>query len=251
MATLRENLKDHPGQSILTALASVATIWSFIFLFRSESCRRKVEEKKDTFFAYGKILTQTDVPISNAKYSYILSSIGYSDNTDYNGNYRVQIDTNRSFVLKIFCKIGYDSVSALVKLTTSDTYPQNIIFPQNTSENKIKAGTQNPLNTTPNSEIVEKKKNTVIKINEPVFPPTPKIQLPTYTLEYNHGNEIPYSLTDTDNELVYGLLSYATTLTTVYIPSEKNYKRIRFSFIDPDKSNQPIIGWINIKYLKH
>jgi hypothetical protein len=250
MPTLKENLRDHPIQSILTALASVATIAGFIFLLRNESCKKNTEEKKEIFFAYGKILNSSNLSIPNAKYYYTLRSTNYSDNTDYDGNYRIQIDTNRSFVIKIFCKIGHDSISALVNLTASDTYPQNISFPKKSDENGNAIERQKLIEAPSNREIPVDKKDTVLKADNPVLPQPQKIQLPTYILKYNDGNQIPYSLTDTDNELADGLLSYATNLKTVYIHSEKNFKRIRFSFIDPDKNNQPILGWINIKYLK-
>jgi len=46
MPTLRENLKDHPIQSILTGLASLATIIGFIFILRTESCNKKIEQDK-------------------------------------------------------------------------------------------------------------------------------------------------------------------------------------------------------------
>jgi hypothetical protein len=43
---LRENLKDHPIQSILTGLASLATIIGFIFLLRTEACNKESGQEK-------------------------------------------------------------------------------------------------------------------------------------------------------------------------------------------------------------
>jgi hypothetical protein len=40
MTTIRERLKDHPIQSILTALASIATIVALFFAIRADSCNQ-------------------------------------------------------------------------------------------------------------------------------------------------------------------------------------------------------------------
>lgn len=48
MPTLRENLKDHPVQSILTALASITTILGFFFALKLNGCENKSVEQAKT-----------------------------------------------------------------------------------------------------------------------------------------------------------------------------------------------------------
>lgn len=256
MSNLGEKLSNHPVQAGLTALASIATICTFIYFLRTESCNKK-EERKKKVSAIGQILDAGGLPIRYAKYTYRIGEKMYFDNADYNGEYRIKADTDKEFRIMVHWRPAPDSFSTFITLMLSDAVSQNITLPDSKKDKESEVIPADKINETKNREKdpgngalpplnieQENKPGPIAKAAR-----EPSVNLPTFSLKYNDGNQIPYYSLNEINKQIDGHLDDTTTLTTLIIPTGSNNQRIKFSFYDPVKKKISN-GWIDIKHLE-